>query len=118
MAVLDGRESWRAEFEAGWLKNYLEIGELDWKIYNMPRNQSSVSGKPTDLANSRLALISTEGFYIQGEQEPFDEPELHGRYDIRSLPITTPAESFLFRTRTTITPQQMRTARFCCRSGI
>ena len=33
MAVLDGRESWRAEFEAGWLKNYLEIGELDWKIY-------------------------------------------------------------------------------------
>lgn len=94
MAVLDDRESWRAEFEAGWLKNYLETGELDWKIYNMPRNQSSISGKAIDLASARLALISTGGFYVEGEQEPFDEPDLHGRYDIRLLPITTPSESF------------------------
>ena len=62
MAVLDDRESWRAVFEAEWLKNYLENGELNWKIYNMPRNQSSISGKAIDLASARLALISTGGF--------------------------------------------------------
>ena len=94
MAVLDDPESWRTEFEAGWLKNYVETGELDWKIYNMPRNKSAVSGQGIDLGSARLALITSGGFYLEGEQEPFDEPDLHGRYDIRELPVTTPAESF------------------------
>jgi glycine/betaine/sarcosine/D-proline reductase family selenoprotein B len=94
MAVVDDREGWRAAFEAGWLKTYTETGELDWANYNLPRNTTSVEGPAIDLKAAKLAVISTGGFYIEGEQEPFDEPDLHGRYDIRLLPIDARTEDF------------------------
>ena len=94
MAVLDERDQWREEFEAGWLKNYTDTGEVDWTIYNVPRNTTTVAGPAVDLSKSRLAVISTGGFYLDGEQEPFDEPDAHGRYDIRVLPTDAAAESF------------------------
>ena len=94
MAVIDNREQWLSDFRAGWLKTYTETGELDWPGYNLPRNSSEVAGPAIELSKARLAVISSGGFYIEGDQEPFDEPDLHGRYDIRSLPSDMPAESF------------------------
>jgi len=94
MAVLDDRAKWREEYEAGWLKNYTVTGEVDWTIYNVPRNTTTVAGPGVALARSRLAVISSGGFYIDGVQEPFDEPDALGRYDIRLLPTDSPPESF------------------------
>ena len=94
MAVLDERAAWRSDFEAGWLKTYTETGQLDWANYNLPRNTTTVAGSGIDLKSCRLAVISSGGFYLAEQQEPFAEPDMHGRYDIRELPITTPAESF------------------------
>ena len=94
MSIVDNREQWLADFQAGWLKTYLETGELDWKAYNLPKNETTVSGPAVDLSKSRLVLITTGGFYIDGEQEPFDEPDMHGRYDIRLLPADVPTENF------------------------
>ena len=94
MAILDNRDKWRADFEAGWLKTYTQTGELDWQGYNLPHNTSTVFGRAVDLSTSRLAVISTGGFYIEGEQEPFDEPDMLGRYDIRLLPVSSQASGF------------------------
>jgi len=94
MSILDHREEWLAEFQAGWLKTYLETGELDWKVYNLPKNSTAVGGPAIDLAKSKLVLITTGGFYVAGEQEPMDEPDMHGRYDIRLLPADMPPESY------------------------
>lgn len=94
MSVLDDREQWLADFQAGWLKTYTDTGELDWKAYNLPKNQTTVSGPAVDLSKSKLVMITTGGFYVAGEQEPFDEPDMHGRYDIRLLPAAAAPESF------------------------
>lgn len=94
MSILDDRDAWQAEFKAGWLKTYLDTGELDWKAYNLPRNETTVSGPAVDLAKSKLALITTGGFYVAGDQEPMDEPDMHGRYDIRLLPADMAPEAY------------------------
>ena len=50
MSVLDDRDKWRAEFEAGWLKHDAETGEVDWKLYNVPRNTAGVRGQANHRA--------------------------------------------------------------------
>ncbi|MFK7804373.1 MAG: glycine/sarcosine/betaine reductase selenoprotein B family protein [Anaerolineae bacterium] len=94
MSILDDRDAWQAEFKAGWLKTYLDTGELDWKAYNLPRNETTVSGPAVDLSKSKLALITTGGFYVAGDQEPMDEPDMHGRYDIRLLSADMAPEDY------------------------
>jgi hypothetical protein len=70
-----------------------ETGETDWTTYNVPRNTTTVVGPGGTLSTSRLAVISSGGFYIDGEQEPFGEPDALARYDIRWLPIDSLPES-------------------------
>ncbi len=94
MSVIDNRDQWLAEFKAGWHKIYSETGELDWKAYNLPKNTTTVSGPAVDLSKSKLVMITTGGFYIADEQEPFDEPDMYGRYDIRLLPADMAPENF------------------------
>lgn len=94
MSIIDNREQWLADFQAGWLKTYLETGELDWQAYNLPKNETTVSGPAVDLSKSKLVLITTGGFYVAGEQEPMDEPDMHGRYDIRLLPADMAPEAY------------------------
>ncbi len=94
MTIIDNRDEWLAEFKAGWHKIYSETGELNWKAYNLPKNTTTVSGPAVDLSKSKLVVITTGGFYIEGEQEPFDEPDMYGRYDIRLLPSDMPPEDF------------------------
>lgn len=94
MSVIDNRDQWLAEFKAGWHKIYAETGELDWKAYNLPKNTTTVSGPAVDLSKSKLVLITSGGFYMAGEQEPFDEPDKYGRYDIRLLPADVAPETY------------------------
>lgn len=94
MSVIDNRDEWLETYQNNWLKVIADTGEIDWSTYNRPNNKSTVSGPAVDLSKSKLALITTGGFYVAGEQEPFDEPDVFGRYDIRLLPSSMATEEF------------------------
>lgn len=91
--ILEDLDSWEADFEAGWLAHYKETGEFNWKVYNRPRNEVAPAGPGIDLSQSRLALISTAGGYLPGEQPPFDAENDLGDYTIRLFPSATPFEA-------------------------
>lgn len=96
MDILENRDAWLAEFEAGWLKHYNETGEFDWKQYNLPRNSEAPTGKGIDLRRSRLMLISSAGGYLKDEQAPFDAANDLGDYTIRTFPSTTAPDQISF----------------------
>lgn len=96
MEIVENRDQWQAEFEAGWLKHLNETGEKNWRIYNIPRNSTAPSGLGITLSQSRLKLISSAGGYLKGKQEPFDDANPLGDYSIRVFPINTPPERIDF----------------------
>lgn len=96
MDVLENRQAWYEDYQANWLKHYLETGETLFKIYQRPRNSSAPNGKSVDLSNSRLVLITSAGSYLKGEQEPFDAENALGAYDIRLYPSSTSLNALAF----------------------
>ncbi len=96
MDILENRDQWLEEFEAGWSKHFKKTGEKNWKIYNLPRNSSAPAGPGIDLSKSRLALISSAGGYLEDEQIPFDDKDPYGDYSIRTFPVKTPPEKIAF----------------------
>ncbi|SRR6266508_2814532 len=86
MEILENREQWLATFRSGWLARYQQTGELDWEIYNRPKNSAAPAGSGVDLSNSRLVLISSAGGYLHTHQPPFDAPDPLGDYTIRLFP--------------------------------
>lgn len=96
MEILENRESWLTEFEAGWLAHYRQTGEFDWKRYNRPSNQQIPGGPGIALDISRLILITSAGSYLKDEQEPFDAGESLGDYSIRLYPSSVDFEELTF----------------------
>lgn len=96
MDILENREEWLASYRAGWLAHYMETGELNWKIYNRPRNKQAPAGPGIDLSASRLMLISSAGSYLRDEQAPFDAANPLGDYTIRLYPSWTPLDAPAF----------------------
>lgn len=96
MEILENREDWRAEFEAGWLAHFRETGEMDWSRYNRPTNEKAPAGPGIDPAQARLVLISTAGGYLADEQEPFDAANPLGDYTLRMFPTATAFEDLAF----------------------
>lgn len=96
MLILEDRGAWEQAFRAGWLGHYEASGETNWKLYNRPRNQESVAGKPVDLSASRLVLISSAGGYLPASQPPFDAPHVLGDYTIRAIPSDTPLDQIAY----------------------
>jgi hypothetical protein len=96
MAVFDNRASWYANFQENWLAKYQQTGETDWKIYQRPRNETTVSGRGIDLRKARLALITSAGGYLPASQQPFDAENDLGDYTIRLFPATTPLDQIAF----------------------
>jgi D-proline reductase (dithiol) PrdB len=96
MVILENRDQWLSEFQAGWLKHYEETGEKNWRIYNLPRNSAAPSGSGIDLSHSRLMLITSAGAYLKGEQMPFDDGNATGDYTIRVFPSDTSPEQIDF----------------------
>jgi len=87
MNIIDNREQWHNEFNAGWLAHFQETGEADWKLYPRIHN-SPISTRPgLELSRSRLGLISTAGGYLHAHQPPFDAANPLGDYSIRTFSI-------------------------------
>lgn len=95
-AILDDREGWLQAFREGWLAHYEQTGETNWKLYNSPKNETTISGPGIDLSRARLALVTTAGGYLRDSQEPFDAPNVMGDYSIRTFPVSTPLEALAF----------------------
>lgn len=96
MQILENREQWLADFRTGWLAHFQETGETNWRIYNLPRNETAPPGSGIDLAQSRLMLISTAGAYLKGQQTPFDAADHLGDYTIRIFSNDTSPEQIVF----------------------
>jgi hypothetical protein len=97
MKILEDLQQWKADYEQGWLAHYRETGEFNWKIYNRPKNNTAPPGPGIDLSQSRLAIISSAGGYLQSSQEAFNiEFAALGDYTIRLFPSSTPFEALAF----------------------
>lgn len=96
MEIVEELDAWREQFAKTWLAHYQETGEVDWKRYNRPRNQTIPGGPGIDLSNSRLLLISTAGGYLPASQTPFDADNDLGDYTIRTFPVETPFDDIAF----------------------
>ena len=92
LEILENRDEWAENFRTGWVAHLEAHGEMDWSLYNRPKNSQTISGKAIDLSNSKLLFISTGGSYLKSSQQPFfdsDDTHPHGDYSIRTYPITT-----------------------------
>ena len=87
--ILDNIESWKRVFSSRWLAEYQNTGNIDWKKYNPPKNETLISGKGVDLPKSRLMLISSAGAYLTDSQQPFDAVNPLGDYTVREFPSET-----------------------------
>lgn len=86
MEIVEDLPGWKAAFESGWLTTYRQTGQMNWKLYQRPRNQEAPAGRGVDLAQSRLLLISSAGAYMPAAHAPFDAENDLGDYSIRVLP--------------------------------
>jgi len=96
MEILENRERWLADFQAGWLAHYQKTGETNWRIYNVPRNRTAPSGSGIDLSQSRLMLLSAAGGYLKRQQTPFAAADQLGDYTIRLFPSDAAPEQIAF----------------------
>lgn len=96
MAVLENKSEWREHFRENWLAQLEEHGVTNWEIYKHPRNERAPGVAGVELRKSRLLLITSAGAYLRDEQEPFDEPNLHGDYTLRTFSATTPFSALAY----------------------
>lgn len=89
MQILENRPQWEDAFKTGWLNHLETEGSPDWSKYNRAKNKSTPTTHGITLAESRLVLISSGGFYLKESQDPFDDVEgnsYYGDYTIRTFP--------------------------------
>ena len=67
MEIIENREEQVEQFQKGWLANYRETGEIDWKLYHYVRSNSAPGGIAADLAKSCLAFTTLVGAYLKNE---------------------------------------------------
>ena len=77
------------EFEQGFLENFTETGEVNWKRYPRIKNRTAPAGPGVDLSKSRLMLVTTAGGYLKDAQTAFDTANVLGDYSVRLFPVTT-----------------------------
>ncbi len=86
MEILENQDEWTRVFREGWLAHLRKTGQVDWRLYNHPRNTTAPAGPGINLKMSRLMLISSAGGYVNEVQEPFDAANPLGDYTYRLLP--------------------------------
>ncbi len=96
MDILEHREAWLTTYQQGWLAHFQQTGEMDWKLYQRPKNASAPSGPGIDMSNRRLMLISSAGGYLRDEQAPFDASNPLGDYTIRTFASHTPFDALAY----------------------
>jgi hypothetical protein len=88
MDVIENRQQWLTSFQEGFVAHYERTGEIDWDLYQYPKNRAAPSGKGVDLSASRLMLVSTAGAYLKGRQSAFDIENQLGDYQIHLIPTS------------------------------
>ncbi|MCZ6841216.1 MAG: glycine/sarcosine/betaine reductase selenoprotein B family protein [SAR324 cluster bacterium] len=79
-------ESVRERMEAGDFKEA-------FKTYPFPQPADAPWTPFTkELGQCKVAVLSTAGLYLEGEQTPFDAPHIEGDWTFREVPTDTPAE--------------------------
>jgi len=96
MNIIDNREQWFDEFNAGWLAHFQATGKFDWKLYPRIRNGAIDTQPGIELSRSRLGLISSAGAYLGTHQAPFDAVNPLGDYSIRTFPSDTRFTEFAY----------------------
>jgi hypothetical protein len=96
MEVFEKSDSWAENFKAGWLAHFHETGEINWKLYEHPRNSDAPGLPGIDLSQSRLLLITSSGAYLPDRQRPFDAPHPLGDYSIRRIPSSAALNSIAY----------------------
>lgn len=96
MEILENKTQWSADFRNGWLKEVRQNGEVNWRIYQHPRNVETPGVPGIRLSHSRLMLISSAGGYLRGRQEPFDAANILGDYTVRTFPSSTGFEALAY----------------------
>ncbi len=92
MEILENKDEWSRAFKDGWLAHLKKTGQVDWRLYQHPRNSSSPVSSGIRVNQSRLMLISSAGGYVADRQEPFDAANPLGDYTYRLLPTEIPFE--------------------------
>ncbi|MGB1252497.1 MAG: glycine/sarcosine/betaine reductase selenoprotein B family protein [Candidatus Promineifilaceae bacterium] len=96
MELLEQRDQWEATFRANWLAHLEKTGQIDWSLYNRPKNTVAPAGKAINLATSRIVLISSAGGYLPASQDPFDTQDPRGDYTIRTFPANVPFDQISY----------------------
>lgn len=89
MEIVENLTQWQNEYETGFLADFAETGEVNWKRYPKIKNLSSPNGPGIDLSTSRLMFVTTAGGYLNDSQTPFDASNVLGDYSLRLFPTTT-----------------------------
>lgn len=96
MEILENKAQWSAEFRSGWLKLLRQSGEVNWSIYQHPRNSETPGVPGIQLSQSRLKLISSAGAYLRDSQDPFDDANKLGDYTLRTFPTSTEFDALAY----------------------
>jgi D-proline reductase (dithiol) PrdB len=89
MDILENKAQWAENYRQGWLSHLEQTGEVNWKIYQHPRNNDTPGVPGIDLRRSRLLFVTSAGAYLRHSQRPFDAPSLYGDYTLRTFPAST-----------------------------
>lgn len=96
MEILENKAQWSADFRNGWLKLLRQSGEVNWGIYQHPRNVETPGAPGVRLSQSRLMLISSAGGYLRDSQDPFDDANKLGDYTLRTFPSSTEFDALAY----------------------
>lgn len=96
MEILENKAQWSADFRDGWLKLLRQKGELNWDIYQHPKNDETPGTPGIRLSQSRLMLISSAGAYLSESQDPFDDEDRLGDYTFRTFPSSIEFEALAY----------------------
>lgn len=96
MQIIENLTQWKTDYETGFLADFAETGELNWRQYPRVRNRMAPAGPGVDLSQSRLMLVSTAGGYLKESQKPFDAANVLGDYSVRLFPTSTAFEDIAY----------------------
>ena len=96
MQIVENLTQWQNEYETGFLADFAETGEVNWKRYPRIKNLSAPAGSSVDLSRCRLMLVTTAGGYLKDSQEPFDASNVLGDYSLRLFSSSTAFEDIAY----------------------
>ena len=83
--IADNLNEWAEQFKQGWLNHYNSHNDIDWSLYNMFVNKTTIDSEPIELKTSKLMLITSSGVYNPKNDAPFDAANPVGDYTIREI---------------------------------